>query len=426
MKIIYIISCLLLCLGGLQLSAQTNYSLSECKQLAIENNRSIKNSQLNIKSSKEVQKETFTNYFPSVSVSGIGFKANDPLLSLNMGGAAMGLFNDGLAGAITLTQPVFAGGKIINGNRLSKLGVEVSEQQARLSENEILLQVEETFWNLLGLYEKLQTLDILDKQLTTLLNDVEVAYKAGMITHNDVLQVKLKLNDVKSDRVNIDNGIYLCKMSLCQQLGMDIESANQFDIQRPDINNPESPLNYYVNHREALQNRAENILLEKNLDASKLETKIKRGDYMPTVAVGASYMQNNLMDKWEGNAVAFVSVSIPISGWWGGSHAIKQQCINEQIAYNNKLDGQEQLLLQMQSVKNELDNAYKQILIAKESIEQSEENLRLNNNYYKAGMVALTDVLDAQTLMQQSRDKYVDAYSSYQKKRFEYLQVTGR
>lgn len=153
---------------------------------------------------------------------------------------------------------------------------------------------------------------------------------------------------------------------------------------------------------------------------------MKRGNYMPTVAVGASYIQNNLMDKWEGNAVAFVSVSIPISGWWGGSHAIKQQRVNEQIAYNNKLDGQEQLLLQMQSVKNELDNAYKQILIAKESIEQSEENLRLNNNYYKAGMVALTDVLDAQTLMQQSRDKYVDAYSSYQKKRFEYLQVTGR
>lgn len=426
MKIIYIISCLLLCLGGLQLSAQTNYSLSECKQLAIENNREIKNSQLNIKASKEVQKEAFTNYFPSVNASGIGFKANDPLLSLNMGGAAMGLFNDGLAGAITLTQPVFAGGKIINGNKLSKIGVEVSEQQARLSENEVLLQVEETYWSLLGLYEKLQTLDILDKQLTTLLNDVEVAYKAGMITHNDVLQVKLKLNDVKSNRVNIDNGIYLCKMSLCQQLGMDIESAEQFDIQKPDINNPESPLSYYVSHREALQNRAENILLEKNVDANKLQTKMKRGDYMPTVAVGASYIQNNLMDKWKGNAVAFVSVSIPISGWWGGSHAIKQQRLNEQIAYNNKLDGQEQLLLQMQSVKNELDNAYKQILIAKESIEQSEENLRLNNNYYKAGMVALTDVLDAQTLMQQSRDRYVDAYSLYQKKRFEYLQVTGR
>ena len=80
----------------------------------------------------------------------------------------------------------------------------------------------------------------------------------------------------------------------------------------------------------------------------------------------------------------------------------------------------------MQNVKNELDNTYKQILLAKDGVEQSTENLRLNNQYYKAGTVTLTDVLDAQTLLQQNRDKYVESYANYQKKRIEYLQVTGR
>ena len=122
----------------------------------------------------------------------------------------------------------------------------------------------------------------------------------------------------------------------------------------------------------------------------------------------------------------FVSVSVPISGWWGGSHSIKQQKIQEQIAYNDKIDTEEQLLLQMQNIKNELDNAYKQILLAKDAIGQSSENLRLNNEYYKAGTVTLTDVLDAQTLLQQSRDRYVETYSDYKQKQFEYLQVTGR
>ncbi len=418
---------LLLSSIGLQLSAQTSYSLSECKELALENNRSIKNSLLNIKSATEAKKEAFTNYFPSLSVSGMGFKAKDPLISMDMGGAPIGLLDDGLAGAVTLSQPLFVGGKIIYGNKLSKLGVEVSEQQARLSENEILLKVENSYWQLLALYEKMKTLDALDQQLASLLKDVEISYKAGIITNNDVLQVKLKQNEVKSSRANLENGISLMKMSLSQQLGLDIEGSEQFDINRPDINNPESPMTYYISHREALNGRAENILLEKNIDATKLQTKMKRADYMPTVAVGAAYMQNNLMNnKWDGNAAVYVSVSVPISGWWGGSHAIKQQRINEQIAYNNKLDGQEQLLLQMQSVKNDLANAYKQTVIAKESIEQSDENLRLNNNYFKAGMIALSDLFDAQTLMQQSRDKYVDAYSEYQRKCFEYLQVTGR
>ena len=132
------------------------------------------------------------------------------------------------------------------------------------------------------------------------------------------------------------------------------------------------------------------------------------------------------MDKWNTNGAVFVSVNIPISGWWGGSHAIKQQKIQEKIALNNKIDIEEQLLLQMQNVKNELDNTYKQILLAKDGVEQSTENLRLNNQYYKAGTVTLTDVLDAQTLLQQNRDKYVESYANYQKKRIEYLQVTGR
>lgn len=426
MKTKYIILSLLLSVSGVQLSAQTHYSLSECKRIALENNRSIKNSQLDIKASEESKKEAFTNFFPTVSASGLGFKANDPLVSMEMGGTKIGLLDDGMAGAITLSQPVFVGGKIINGNKLSKLGIEVSQQQARLSENDVMSGVENSYWQMIGLYEKINTLDILDKQLASLLSDVEMSYKAGLITNNDVLQVKLKQNEVRSNRANLENGIALLKMVLCKQLGLNIEDSEQFDIIKSDINNIESPVAYYVNHREALNNRAENILLEKNVDASKLQTKMKRADYMPTVAVGATYMQNNLMNNWEANGAVFVSVSVPISGWWGGSHAIRKERINEQIAYNNKLDGQDQLLLQMQSVKNDLDNAYKQTLIAKEAIEESDENLRLNTNYFKAGMISLSDLFDAQRLMQESRDRYANAYSEYQKKRFEYLQVTGR
>lgn len=426
MKTIYITFVGLLLLLAVPLSAQNKYSLTDCKQMAIENNRILKNSKLNINAAKEANKEAFTNYFPSVSATGIGFKSNDPFISMNMGGNTVGLLEDGLAGGIILTQPIFVGGKIINANKLTKLGIEVNEQQAHLTENEVMLQVESSYWDLLGLYEKMNTLDFLDKQLSSLLKDVEVSYQAGMITHNEVLQVKLKQNEVKSNRANLENGILLSKMSLCQQLGIDIQESDKFDVEQADINNLESPISYYISHKEALVNRAENILLDKNVDASKLQTKMQRADYMPNVAVGAAYLQNNMMDKWQGNAAVFVSVSVPISGWWGGSHAIRKQQYNEEIAYNNKINGQEQLLLQMQNVKNEFDNEYKQILIAQESTEQANENLRLNNDYYKVGMVSITDLLDAQTLLQQSRDKYVDSYSSYQKKRLEYLQVTGR
>lgn len=415
-----------MCMITVFISAQTKYSLEDCKQLTIENNRKIKNSRLEIESSKETKEDAFTNYFPSVSASAFGFAAKDPLVTMNMGGTPIGFLKNGMSAGITATQPIFAGGKIINSNKLADLGIQVSQYQAKLSENDMLLNTENLYWQLVALYEKRKTLDVIDSQVDQLLKDVELSYQAGMITNNDVLKVKLKKNEVISNRINLDNNIKLVKMSLCQQMAMDLNSADSFDIQVPNIEDVESPIKYYVDHKNVLPNRAEAKLLDKNVEASKLQTKIKRADYLPTVAVGATYSRDNFMDKWNTNGAVFVSVNIPISGWWGGSHAIKQQKIQEKIALNNKIDIEEQLLLQMQNVKNELDNTYKQILLAKDGVEQSTENLRLNNQYYKVGTVTLTDVLDAQTLLQQNRDKYVESYANYQKKRIEYLQVTGR
>ena len=426
MKIKYMLAIILIGMAGGELFAQKTYDLADCRQMAIENNRKIKTSQLEIKAAQEEKKNAFTNYFPSVSATGMGFKANDPMVSMNMGGASMNLLEDGWAGAVTLTQPIFTGGKIIYGNKMARLGIDMNEQQVRLSENDVLLQTESLYWELISLYEKMNTIEILDEQLVTLRKDVEASFEAGLITLNDVLQVKLKQNELKSNQVNLQNGISLCKMYLCQQMGLDQDHSEELSILVPDMNHVAPPADFYVNHREALFNRAESRLLEKNVEASRLQTKIKRADYLPVVAVGGTYYQQNMLDKWEGNSAMFVSVSIPMSNWWGGSHAIKKQRINEQIAHYNKAEGEEQLLLQMQRVRNELDNSYKQIQIANESIGQSTENLRLNNDYYRAGIVNLSDLLDAQTLLQQSRDKYVDAYADYQKKRFEYLQVTGR
>ena len=65
-------------------------------------------------------------------------------------------------------------------------------------------------------------------------------------------------------------------------------------------------------------------------------------------------------------------------------------------------------------------------LIARNSIEQSEENLRLNEQYYKAGTFSMSDLLQAQQFYQQICDKYAEAYSKYEISKTEYLQATGR
>lgn len=115
-----------------------------------------------------------------------------------------------------------------------------------------------------------------------------------------------------------------------------------------------------------------------------------------------------------------------MSGWWGGSHDIKKQKLQVRNAVNQLEDQSELLLIRMQNTWNDLNNAFRQVRIARLSIEQSEENLRLNADYYAAGTCSISDLLDAQTLYRQSCDKYVEAYAQYEVKKREYLQVTGR
>ena len=80
----------------------------------------------------------------------------------------------------------------------------------------------------------------------------------------------------------------------------------------------------------------------------------------------------------------------------------------------------------MQNAWNNVEESRLQLQIAQRSIEQAEENLRLNRDYYKAGTSKMSDLLEAQLLYQQAQDRRTDAFADYQNKLLEYRQTTGR
>ena len=80
----------------------------------------------------------------------------------------------------------------------------------------------------------------------------------------------------------------------------------------------------------------------------------------------------------------------------------------------------------MQNARNKVEEAYQQLQLAQRSIEQAEENLRLNRDYYRAGTSRMSDLLEAQLLYQQACDKHTDAFAEYQNKLLEYRQSIGQ
>ena len=124
--------------------------------------------------------------------------------------------------------------------------------------------------------------------------------------------------------------------------------------------------------------------------------------------------------------MAFVTVSIPISDWWGGSHKIKEAQFKVNQAKNKLTETSELLGLQIEQAKNEMNETYMQISTAQSSIDQSQENLKVVNDNYKAGVSSMSDLLEAQALYQDAQNQYTDALCSYKIKVAGYLQATGR
>lgn len=407
------------------LAAQQVYTLDECIESALLNNARMKNAANDLASARHERKEAFTNYFPSISATGGGFLSSTHLLGMEMGpGMSLGLMKDGLVGGVTASMPLFTGGQIVQGNKLSEVNVEKYRLLGRQAENEVKLTAEQYYWQVAMLKEKLRTLHVVEAQLVEILKDVDAAVQAGVTNRNDLLQVQLRQNDTRSTRINVENSLALSRCLLAQYIGTPGDSVD-VDFAVAD-SLPEPPDALYRRPDKSLALTPEYNLLQAKLKASRIERKMTLGKQLPTVAIGGGFVYDNLLDRDRNYWVGFATVSVPLSGWWEGSHSLKRSKLAVSTEENNLRNGSELLVINMQNTWNAVTDAYKQVRIAIESIGQSAENLRLQTDYYHAGTCTMSDLLEAQTLFQQSRDRYVEAYAQYAVKKREYLQSTGR
>lgn len=405
--------------------AQRTYTLDECMEAALQNNVRMKNAKNDLDIAGHEEKNARTKYFPTVSASGGGFLADDELLNMELSpGMGMSMVKNGLVGGVTATLPLFTGGQIVNGNKLARMNVDKYRYLRHQAEYEVQLTVENYFWQAVVAQEKLRTLFALERQLAQLQNDVQAAVDAGVTARNDLLQVQLRNNEIQSTKLSVENASRLARRLLSQYIGAGTDTIEVAYVITDSL--PESPEVLYVRPDQALLATDAYNLLQTDVKAKRLEHRISVGKNLPTVAVGGGYMYENLFDKDHTFWMGFATVSVPLSGWWGGSHGIKKQKLRLQSAENNLTDQSELLKLRMESTWNDLTDAFRQVEIAQTSIMQAAENLRLNTDYYTAGTSSMSDLLEAQTLYRQSRDKYVEAYAQYQVKKREYLQATGR
>ena len=242
MNIKYLLSCVFLIGATTAASAQEKriLTLDECKERALKYNADIQTGKIDIEAARQTRKEAFTKYFPNISAGAATYKADDNLvkvdipdltqLGLPVPAMEAGMLEEGNLVTVSAMQPVFAGGQIVNANKLAKTAMEASVLQLDVATDKVELETENYYWKIVSLKEAEKTVNVLDTLLQSLHKDVSLAVKAGVTTQNDLLTVQLKQNELQSTRLQVENGIRLSCMALSQYIGLPLDSADHIDV----------------------------------------------------------------------------------------------------------------------------------------------------------------------------------------------------
>lgn len=441
----------LICLNA---SAQT-LSLEDCLRMADENAAYLQNARLDKEAAVLQKKEALCEYFPKFSLSMMGFEAVNPLLRIGVNDvlgksdAANNIkeyintvaplygiktvfetLQFGYGATLSVSQPLFAGGRIVNGNKLAALGVEAAELQANIQGRKTALEVEKKYWQVVSLQEKAHTLDKAMELLETLSKDVNSLHENGILTDSELLQLKIRQGELRKDKLKLKAGTRLAKMDLFNTIGMEYRVLSYSSEEAPFIDdltldalpeNLEKPDVYYVPEEQKAAATDEARLLDLQLKAKKLEKKMTLGEALPSIGLGATAGYGRYIGDGSANAMVFAVVKVPITDWGKASMKMRRQETQVRKAGNEKNFLDKQLVLRSRQLWTELEVAWEQIKLSEENVFYAGEELRRCESSFEAGLSTLSQLLEAQMVLRQAEDGLTDDRIAYKTALTEYL-----
>ncbi len=439
-KIKILISMLPLIMAAMPSRAQ-EYSetllldVEKCKEMALASSEDIQkmsNSQLQSKCDEKI---ALSGFLPSFEATGAGLYMTP---DFEMSGMSVMMKGAWLAG-VMLTQPIYAGGKIAAGRRMSKIGSEAAGQQMRKTRAEVTYEVVNAYWTYVAVLDKRCMMNMLAAQLDTLFAQVDASVGMGMATDADLLTVKAKRSEVEYQMRKVENGVELCRMALCRVIGVPFDTRISVD------GSFDTEAGARIDNRDiSVEARPEMKLLEAQVEVSRQQVRMTRGDYLPTVALtaGCSHFGNMKMSmtvsdgaggyvpyeqKLDQNKATFMlGVSIPIFKWGQGSNKVKKAKLDVDNAELELQKNGRYLELEAAQASFNLTDSYNLLSSAQDALEQAEENLRMAGNRYEARMSALSDYLDAKFQWQQAKSNLIEARTQTRIAETDYLRATGR
>ena len=318
-----------------------------------------------------------------------------------------------IVGSVVVNQPVFMGGAITAANRMADISEKMASVNIDASEQNVLYDIDQAYWLVVSLKQKQRLADSYLNLVKKLDEDVNKMIKEGVATRADGLKVDVKVNEAEMTKTQVDNGLSLARMLLCQLCGIQInDKVTLVDEMRDDI--AVAPAGRY-NKQMAMESRPELKLLNNAVELSEQTTTIARATMLPQVALTGGFhvsnpnLYNGFEKKFGGIWTVGIMVRVPVLDWGGATYKVRASKIATNIARLTLDEAREKIDLQVNQCDYRLKEANKKLVTAQKNIQRAEENLRCANVGFKEGVMDATEVMAAQTAWLQAKTQKIDA-----------------
>ena len=448
-------------LGGISYSldacAQRILSLDSCRSMALKNNRQMGVAKVKRDMARNMRKSARTKYLPQLNATGayvysskqVSILSDDQKQAIgNMGtladqmmtqmgqpiGAALAGMLDGVgagivdafhtdtrnmfAASVMLTQPLFMGGSLIAMNKMADLNEDMASNSADATRQATLYNIDKAYWTVVSLKHKKRLAESYLELVRKLDSDVGKMIREGVATRADGLKVGVKVNEAEMTLTQVDNGLALAKMLLCQLCGMDVnEDITLADEDNKELATAAEAMEADMDSHNIMvsESRPELRVLQNAVDISKQIVNVAKAGHLPKVMLTGGYMTTNpnvyngFQRRFAGTWNIGVMVSVPVWNWNDVTYKVRAAKNQAMIAELELNDVREKVELQVSQGNFRVNEAAKKLRLANASTKRAEENLRCANLGFREGVMQSTEVMEAQTAWLQAQSQRIDA-----------------
>ena len=318
------------------------------------------------------------------------------------------------AGSVMLTQPIFMGGGIIALNKMADIGEDLMRNQSDLQLQSTIYTVDQAYWQVVSLRHKKKLAEAYLELVKKLDTDVSKMIDEGVATRSEGLSVKVKVNEAEMQVTQVNDGLVLSKMLLCQLCGLPLDEQILLPEETQEnlvVDTTVQP----VDVAAGIANRPEMRMLQNTVDLSRQATNLLKAGNLPQVALVGGYtitnpsVFNGFEKKFGGMWNVGVLVRIPIWNWGDVAYKVRASKGATAIANLEMADAREKMELQINQSQFRVNEAFKKLEMARTNIERADENLRMANLGFQEGVIQSTTVMEAQTAWLQAQSQKIDS-----------------